>query len=366
MPVGAGHGPGVQPSRHLRSRMSFTTVDQAPPRLNRSELAVPGSRPELFEKAAESEADSVFLDCEDAVAPAEKQKARKNIVAAINDIDWGEKTLSVRVNGLDTPYMYRDVIDILEKCGDRIDLLIIPKVGTAADVYALDMLVTQVETAARRKRRLGFDLIVKSALGMSNVEAIAAASPRNEALHFGVADFAASTKARSASIGGGSPHYGVLGEPDEEGTRRLHHGDMWHYALARLVVAARANGLRPLDGPFDDFTDQEGYRAQARRAAALGCEGKWAIHPRQIALANEVFSPTSEEVSHARRVHAAMREAEKEGLGAVSLDGRLIDLASIKQAENVVSRARQMAAADRARKTLQQKKRGKRKGGRKD
>ena len=325
--------------------MSFSIVEQATPRLNRSELAVPGSRPELFEKAAASATDVLFLDCEDAVAPDEKEAARENIIQGLNEVDFGTKAVSVRINGLDTHWMYRDVIDIIERGGERLDMIMIPKVGTPADVYAVDMLVTQVEAAVGRKRRIGFELIIETALGMANVEAIAGASPRIECLHFGVADYAASTKARTTVIGGPNADYGVLTDKLESGEREYHWGDMWHYALARMVVAARAHGLRPVDGPFGDFSDPDGFRAQGNRAAVLGCEGKWAIHPSQIALANEIFSPSAEELDRATRIIAAMAQAQKEGKGAVSLDGRLIDIASIKQAENLVKKAEQVTVA---------------------
>ena len=324
--------------------MSFLAVEPAPARLNRSELAVPGSQPRLFEKAAKSAADVVFLDLEDAVAPNDKIQSRQNIIQAIGDIDWGSKTLSVRINGLDTHYMYRDVVEVLENCSERLDLIMIPKVGTAADVYAVDMLVTQIETAKGRKKRLGFELIIETALGMQNIHEIAAASKRNESLHFGVADYAASTKARTTSIGGANADYAVLTEPLENGTRETHWGDMWHYAISRLVVAARANGLRPVDGPFGNFSDAQAFKAASRRAAVLGCEGKWAIHPSQISLANEVMSPSDADVDRARKIIAAMKVAAAEGKGAVSLDGRLIDYASIRQAEVLVQKAAQIAA----------------------
>jgi len=323
--------------------MSFHTVEQAIARLNRSELAVPGSQPQLFEKAAKSSADVVFLDLEDAVAPDDKEQARKNIIKAVNEIDWGRKSLSVRINGLDTHYMYRDVVDVLEQAGDRLDLIMIPKVGTAADVYAIDMMVTQIETAKARKKKIGFELIIETALGMQNVEAIAGASRRNESLHFGVADYAASTRARTTNIGGANPDYSVLTDRLEDGSRATHWGDMWHYALARMVVAARANGLRPVDGPFGDFSDADGYRAAAGRAAVLGCEGKWAIHPSQVTLANEAMGPGEKDVERAKRILVAMEEAAKAGKGAVSLDGRLIDYASIRQAEVLVKKAEQIA-----------------------
>ena len=324
--------------------MSFHIVEQANAHLNRSELAVPGSKPELFEKAASSSVDVIFLDLEDSVAPDQKEQDRKNIIQALNDVDWKGKTMSIRINGLDTHYMYHDVVDIIEKAGDKLDLIMIPKAGTASDIYAVDMLVTQVEMSTKIKKRIGFEMIIETALGMQNVHEIAAASKRNESLHFGVADYAASTKAKTTVIGGPNPNYHVLTDPDKKGNREVHWGDMWHYAVARMVVAARANGLRPIDGPFGDFNDPDGYRAQANRSATLGCEGKWAIHPSQIDLANEVFSPTDEEIKQAQRILDAMAEATKEGKGAVTLDGRLIDIASIKQAEVMVQKAEQIAS----------------------
>ena len=325
--------------------MSFHPIEQAPGRLNRSELAIPGSQPQMFEKAAKLDVDVIFLDLEDAVAPDEKEQARKNIIKALNEIDWGKKSMSVRINGLDTHYMYRDVVDIVEQAGERLDLIMIPKVGTAADVYAVDMMVTQIEAAKGYKKRIGFEHIIETALGMQNVSEIAAASPRNESLHFGVADYAASTRARTTIIGGVNEDYSVLTDPAKDGSRDVHWGDMWHYALARMVVAARANGLRPIDGPFGDFSDPDGYRAAAKRAAVLGCEGKWAIHPSQAALANEVMSPSDSEVDRAERILKAMADAEKTGKGAVSLDGRLIDYASIRQAEVLIEKVKQVATA---------------------
>jgi malyl-CoA/(S)-citramalyl-CoA lyase len=324
--------------------MSFTVVEQCPPRLQRSELAVPSSSPQFFEKAARSEADAVFLDLEDAVAPDQKEQARRNVIRALNEIDWRDKTLTVRINGLDTHYMYRDVIDVIEQGGQRLDLIMVPKVGTAADVYAVDMLISQCETAVGRTKRLGLSHIIETAQGMANVDAIAAASPRNEALHFGVADYAASTRARTTNIGGANPNYAILTDRAEDAPREVHWGDMWHYALARMVVAARAHGLRPIDGPFGDFSDPDGYRFAAQRAAALGCEGKWAIHPSQIALAHEIMTPPEAEVAKARRILDAMATAQAEGKGAVTLEGRLIDIASIRQAEALVAKAEQIHA----------------------
>ncbi|MEK9969562.1 MAG: CoA ester lyase [Ferrovibrio sp.] len=323
--------------------MSFKTITPAPARLNRCELAVPGSSVKLFEKAAKSAADVIFLDLEDAVAPDDKPQARKNIVQALHDIDWGRKTMSVRINGLDTHYMYRDVVEVVEAAGDKLDLIMVPKVGTAADIYAVDMLLTQIETAKGFKKRIGIEAIIETALGMQNIHEIAAASPRMESLHFGVADYAASTRARTTSIGGPNALYGVLTDKDGDKPRDYFWGDMWHYAISRMVVAARANGLRPIDGPFGDFSDADGYRAQANRAAILGCEGKWAIHPAQIAVANEVYTPPEAEVIKAKRILEAMKEAQAKGQGAVALDGKLIDIASIRQAEGIVKQAELIA-----------------------
>jgi malyl-CoA/(S)-citramalyl-CoA lyase len=319
--------------------MSFQEIRQAPSRLNRSELAVPGSRVELFEKAAKSAVDVIFLDLEDAVAPDAKPQARKNLIQALNDINWNGKTISMRINGLDTHYAYRDLVEVLEGAPDKLDLIMIPKVGTAADVYAVDMLITQIETATNAKKRIGLEMIIESALGMANIDAIAGASKRNESLHFGVADYAASIKAKTVDIGGPHPDYGVLTAKNDAGQRDYFWADPWHYAISRMVVAARSNGLRAIDGPFGDFSDADGFRAQANRAAVLGCEGKWAIHPSQVALANEVFGIKEEEVKKARRIIDAMLQAQKEGKGAVALDGKLIDNASIKQAQVLVQMA---------------------------
>jgi malyl-CoA/(S)-citramalyl-CoA lyase len=324
--------------------MSFTIIEQATPRLHRSELAVPGSNPGMFEKAARSAADIVFLDCEDAVAPDDKEQARRNIIQGLNEIDWGAKTMMVRINGLDTHYMYRDVVDIVEAC-PRLDMILIPKVGVPADVYAIDMLVTQIETAKKREKRLGFEILIETALGMANVEAIAQSSKRLEAMSFGVADYAASTRARSTVIGGVNRDYAVLTDKDDAGNRETHWQDPWLFAQARMLVACRAYGLRPIDGPFGDFSDPDGYVSAARRCAALGYEGKWAIHPSQIELANSVFTPSESEVTKARRIMEAMTEAAKAGRGAVSLDGRLIDIASIRMAEALLRKAESIGAS---------------------
>ncbi len=327
--------------------MSFTIIESTTSRLHRSELAVPGTIPALFEKAAKSAADIIFLDCEDAVAPDDKEKARKNIIQGLNELNWGTKTMMVRINGLDTHYMYRDVVDIVEAC-PRLDMILIPKVGTPADVYAVDMMVTQIETAKKRAKRIGFEVLIETALGMANVEAIAQSSKRLEAMSFGVADYAASTRARTTVIGGVNKDSGVLTDKDADGKRQYFWTDPWHAAQTRMMVACRAYGLRPIDGPFGDFNDPEGFIAAANRAAVLGYEGKWAIHPSQIELANRVFTPSEAEVTKAKRIMEAMAQAAKEGKGAVSLDGRLIDIASIRMAEALLKKAESIRASGAA------------------
>jgi malyl-CoA/(S)-citramalyl-CoA lyase len=316
-------------------------------RLHRSELAVPGSNQRMLEKAPRSGADVVFLDLEDAVAPDDKEQARANIIEALKTHDWSKCAVSIRMNGLDTHYAYRDLVDIVETCGDKLDTVLIPKVGSAADVHFVATMLSQIE-AHKGFKPINIHILIETALGMANVEEIARACPeRMEAMVFGVADYAASVRARTTQIGGANPEYGMLTDPDENGRRAYHWGDQWHFGISRMVAACRAYGLRPIDGPFGDFSDPEGYKVAARRAAALGCEGKWAIHPSQVELANEVFTPTAKEVERARRILDEMAKAAREGKGAVSLDGRLIDAASIRMAENVVEQIEQIEARHR-------------------
>lgn len=311
--------------------MSHTLYPLRKQRLQRSELAVPASNPTMIDKAAEGPADYVFLDLEDAVAPPEKEQARKNCIQALNDIDWAAKgkTVSVRINGLDTHYMYRDVVDIMEQAGSRVHTLLVPKVGVPADLYMVEAMCNQIEQAKGLKSKVMLEALIETALGMANVEAIAQFGGRLEALHFGVADYAASMRSRTTNIGGLNPHY---------------PGDQWHAAISRMVIACRAYGLRAIDGPFGDFSDPDGYLDGARRAAALGCEGKWAIHPSQVALANDVFSPPESEINRAHRIIAELKKAESEGRGAASLDGKMIDAASEKMARNVLVQAEAIAA----------------------
>lgn len=324
--------------------MSFHLPPEPVSRPNRSQLFVPGIRPELFEKAAKSSADVVNLDLEDSVAPSKKDEARSNVIEAINDIDWGGKSLSVRINGLDTQYCYRDVIDVLEKTRDRLDMIMIPKAGTAADLYAIDMLVTQVETAKGRRKPIKFEIIMETALGLANLKEIVTGSPRLESVHFGVADYSASMGMAVTGIGGTQSGYGMLTGSAESESRDFHMADPWHYPLVHMVACCRSAGLLPVDGPFGDFTDDEAYRAQANRSQTLGCLGKWAIHPKQVALANEIFTPSDEIVKRAKKILDAMKEATAQGMGAVTLEGKLIDLASIRQAEGIVKQAEMIAA----------------------
>ena len=298
-------------------------------RLHRSELAVPGSNMRMLEKAPDAGADLVFLDLEDAVAPDDKAQARRNIIRALNEFDWSRCSVSVRINGLDTPFCYRDIIDVVEQAGDKLDTLLVPKVGRPSDLEFVALLLEQIE-AAKGFKPINLHALIETAMGMANVEVIAQACPdRLEALVFGVADYAASTQARTVSMGGANPDYRVLGFADASGQRPSYLGDQWHFAMSRMIVASRAYGIRPIDGPFGDYSDAEGYLAVARAFAALGGEGKWAIHPSQIDLANQVFTPAEQEVERARRIIESMQEAVAQGRGAVSLDGRMIDAASI-------------------------------------
>lgn len=313
--------------------MSFRTQPTPPARPNRCQLFGPGSRPAIFEKMAASAADVINLDLEDSVAPDDKPQARKNIIAAINDINWGDKYLSVRINGLDTPYWYRDVVDLLELAGERLDQIMIPKVGCAADVYAVDALVTAIEAAKGRTKPISFEVIIESAAGIAHVEEIAASSPRLHAMSLGAADFAASMGMQTTGIGGTQENYYMAHGGNK------YWSDPWHWAQAAIVAACRTHGVLPVDGPFGDFSDDEGFVAQARRSATLGMVGKWAIHPKQIALANDVFTPSAEQLAEAREILAAMEKATAEGAGATVYKGRLVDIASIKQAEVIVAQS---------------------------
>ncbi len=314
--------------------MSFKVQPASPAQPNRCQLFGPGSRPAIFEKMAASAADVINLDLEDSVAPDDKAEARANVIKAVNEIDWGNKTLSVRINGLDTEYWYKDVVDLLEQTNGRLDQIMIPKVGNAGDIYAVDALVSAIEMAKRAEKAINFEVIIETAAGLAHVEEIAAASPRMNAMSLGAADYAASMGMQTTGIGGTQENY-FMRTPNGEN----HWGDPWHAVTVAIVAACRTHGLLPVDGPFGDFSDDEGFTAQAKRSATLGMVGKWAIHPKQITLANEVFTPSEAQINEAREILAAMEKAKAEGQGATVYKGRLVDIASIKQAEVIVRQA---------------------------
>ncbi len=305
------------------------------PRLQRSELAVPATSPRFFAKAAASAADVIFLDLEDAVAPAKKVEARAQAIAALNDIDWGKKTLAVRVNGLDTPWAHHDILEVAERA-PRLDMILLPKAGSAFDVQFVDQILTLVEREKGRAKRTGIEVLIETATGVANVEEIAQASGRLEAMIFGVGDYTVEMRTYDEVFGTPSERYSVLTHGGAE--RERHWNDQWHFAMARIANACRAHGLRPVDGPFTDFRDAEGYRASAARAAALGFEGKWAIHPSQVDLANEAFSPTPAQLAWAARIRTVMEETMRAGQGAVGADGVLVDMAHLKMADALVQR----------------------------
>jgi malyl-CoA/(S)-citramalyl-CoA lyase len=306
-------------------------------RLQRSELAVPATSPRFFEKAAASAADVIFLDLEDAVAPGRKDEARAQAIAALNDRDWGTKTMAVRVNGLDTPWAHQDILEVAREA-PRLDLILLPKAGSAFDVQFVAQLLTLVERQTGRAKRTGIEVLIETAKGVANVEEIAQASDRLEAMIFGVGDYTVEMRTYDEVFGTPSPRYAVLTHGDEGAGRQRHWNDQWHFAMARIANACRAYGLRPIDGPFTDFRDAEGYRASAQRAAALGFEGKWAIHPSQIELANAAFSPTAEQLAWAARITAMIEETNRAGQGAVGAGGVLVDMAHLKMADAIVQR----------------------------
>lgn len=297
-------------------------------RIQRSELAVPATSTQFFEKAARGPADSIFLDLEDAVAPSRREEARANAIAALHDVDWGDKTVSVRVNGLATPWAISDIIAVA-RC-PRLDMVLMPKIETAADVVFVDRLLTGLELEQPRAKPLGIEILIETTKGLANVEAIAAASPRLEGIIFGVGDYSIELENFDTVFGAPNPDYQVAGAGN----------DQWHFALARIANACRAYGLRPIDGPFTNYGDPDAYRQSAIRARALGFEGKWAIHPSQVAIANEVFSPTPAQVEWARRIAGVMEAEAAKGSGAIGMDDVLIDRAHMKLADKILARAR--------------------------
>jgi citrate lyase beta subunit len=293
----------------------------------RSLLAVPATRRKMAEKALASAADAVFLDLEDAVAPDSKPAARGDVVSALQELDWRGRPTVFRANALDTPYLYRDLIEVVEQAGDSLDAVMIPKVNRPEDLHVVSTLLSQLELAMDlEKGRIEVEAQIESAQGLANVDSIARATGRLTALHFGPGDFAASVSMPQASIG-------VMDEWDE-----AYPGHRFHYAMQRIVVAARAAGLRVLDGPVADYGDEEGLGRSCLIARSLGFDGKWCIHPAQIAVVNEAFSPTDKEVDWAKKVVAAYDEANAEGSGSVSVDGQMVDAASIKLARNTLGK----------------------------
>jgi citrate lyase subunit beta / citryl-CoA lyase len=297
-------------------------------RVSRSVLAVPASKWKMVERGPLSRADLFFLDLEDAVAPDSKGDARKNVVRAVKELDWQGRPTLYRMNSLDTPYFYRDVIEVVEEAGDRLDLILVPKVERPEDLAALDTLLRSVElNTGLEKNKVKLEAQIETALGLTNIDAIARATPRLEALHFGPGDYAASIRMPQISIG-------TMDEWDE-----AYPGHRFHYAMHRIVVAGRANALRAIDGPVADYKDEEGLRKSCLRARSLGFDGKWCIHPQQVEIVNEVFSPTEGEIEWAKKVLSAYKEANAAGSGAISMDGQMIDAASIKMAQNTLDLA---------------------------
>ncbi len=296
----------------------------------RSILSVPASNKRMVEKALASEADAVFLDLEDAVAPAEKPAARGEVIRAVRELDWRGRRAVYRMNALDTGYFYRDLIEVVEGAGEGLGAVLVPKVERPGDLYLVDTLLRSVESnAGLEPGKIKLEAQIESAGGLVNVDSVARATERLEALHFGPGDYAASVRMPQTSIG-------MMDEWDE-----VYPGDRFHYAMQRIVVAARAAGLRAIDGPVADYRDEEGLRKSCRRARSLGFDGKWCIHPAQIEVVNEVFSPTRKEIEWSEKVVAAYEEAGAAGLGSISVDGNMVDAASIKMARNTLKLARE-------------------------
>ena len=320
--------------------MTFKQTRNARSRISRSHWFILTTDPAAIDAAARSDADVVMFELEDAIPPEQKAVARKNVLEALNEIDWEAKTISMRISGLDSPYMYRDLIDVLEGPSDRLDLVMIPKAGTAADVYAVDMLITQIEQATQRKNPIGLEVMIETALGMTNIDEIAGASARLEALHFGENDYATSTGMEIEVFGGPHSEYSVLTGTDEAGERKRHWNDPWHYALCRVVATARAYGLRPMDVGFINPGDPEGFYAAARRAAVLGFEGKWAGTDETVTLANQAFTPPPAAIEKARRIVEIART--NTGARRFELDGKTILMPQVRDAEALLEKAHKM------------------------
>jgi len=297
----------------------------------RTVLSVPGHIEKMHHKAARSRADVVMLDLEDSVPLDEKDNARKLAIRSLLSVDWQGKSVTTRINGLETPFGYRDLLSVAEEAGRQLDAIVIPKVDHCGDVYFADRLLSGIELNKRYANRIGIEAIIESAVGLDSISEIAGAVRRLKALVFGVADFSASIGARLVSISG-------HGEKEEE----LYPGHRWHFTLSRIVMAAKAHGLMAIDAPYGNFRDPDGLRRSAVMACALGCDGKWAIHPDQIDVINEVFSPTAEDIDRARKVLAAYDEAEAQGRGVASVDGRMIDGATMRLAKKLYEQAKHL------------------------
>jgi citrate lyase beta subunit len=297
-------------------------------RAPRSVLAVPGSNLGMAEKALASAADAVFLDLEDAVAPDEKAEARPKVARALKELDWRGRPTLFRANALDTPYFYRDLIEVVEEAGEKLDAVMVPKVQRPEDLHVVATLLYQIELSTGLELgKIKIEAQIESAEGLMNADGIARATGRLTALHFGPGDFAASVRMPQRSIG-------TMDEWDE-----VYPGHRFHYAMHRIVVAARAAGLRAVDGPVADHRDEEGLRKSCLLARSLGFDGKWCIHPAQIGVVNEVFSPTDKEVEWAKKVVGAYEEANAAGRGAITVDGQMIDAASIRMARTTLDQA---------------------------
>ena len=294
-----------------------------PRRLRRCQLSVPGSSEKMMTKAAALDMDYVFLDLEDAVAPDAKRPARKKIVEAINGLDWGKKTVCVRINDLTTEYAYEDIIEVIEGAGARLDLIMLTKCMGPDDIAFCDKLISMMEKKLKLKKTIGLETLIEEVEAMQRVDEIAAASPRLEAMIFGMGDYSASQGVSTKDIGGDS------GYP----------GDIWHYQRQKMTIAARVNRIDAVDGPFADFGAPEVYREECRRSMILGMVGKWAIHPSQVEIAQEVFSPKPEDVDRARRMRAAFDAAIARGEGAAQFEGRMIDIASMRIVDRITERA---------------------------
>ena len=300
-------------------------------RLRRSVLSVPGSSEKMIAKSLTLPADEIMLDLEDGVAMEEKESAREKVIRAFLELDWGAHVRAYRINGMDTPFAYRDIIDVVEQAGERIDIMVMPKVETAAEVQFVDMLLRQIEMRLAKRLDIGLEPSIETARGMLNAGEIALASPRIETLVFGVADYGASLT---------MPSRGISGHGDAE---EMYPGHRWHFPMSRMAMAAKAADLEAIDAPYGDFKDQAGLEKSCQMAVALGYDGKWAIHPAQLETINRAFTPSAEDVSRSVRVLRAYQEAKARGAGATALDGKMVDGASIRVARITYEHARRLS-----------------------